>query len=153
MGPKEEILRHLQAGRNLSPHTVRAYGGDLERFARFIGGETGLLGPGASILNVRRYLTQLHSENYQKSSMARTLACLRTFYDYFLRNGVIGSNPVRPVRTPRLDKKLPKFLEEIAINGLALGDASVNLRLRRRGANTEVAIVSRTGDIAIKITQ
>ena len=49
--------------------------------------------------------------------------------------------------------QLPKFLEDIAINGLALGEARVNLRLRRRGANTEVAIVSRTGDIAIKITQ
>lgn len=49
--------------------------------------------------------------------------------------------------------QLPKFLEEIAINGLALGDASVNLRLRRRGANTEVAIVSKRGDVSIKITQ
>jgi glycogen debranching enzyme len=49
--------------------------------------------------------------------------------------------------------QLPKFLEEVAINDLALGDASVNLRLRRRGAHTEVAIVSRRGDIAIKITQ
>ncbi len=49
--------------------------------------------------------------------------------------------------------QLPAFLDKIAINDLALGDASVNLRLRRRGANTEVAIVSKRGDIAIKITQ
>jgi len=49
--------------------------------------------------------------------------------------------------------QLPAFLEKIAINDLALGDASVNLHLRRRGANTEVAIVSKRGDIAIKITQ
>ena len=49
--------------------------------------------------------------------------------------------------------QLPKFLEEIHIHDLALDDASVNLRLRRRGANTEVAIVSKHGDIAIKITQ
>ena len=49
--------------------------------------------------------------------------------------------------------QLPAFLERIAINGLALGDASVDLRLRRRGASTEVAIVSKRGDIAIKITQ
>lgn len=48
---------------------------------------------------------------------------------------------------------LPRFLEEIQINDLRLADASVNLRLRRRGANTEVAIISRRGDIAIKITQ
>lgn len=49
--------------------------------------------------------------------------------------------------------QLPKFLEEIHIYGLALGEASVNLRLRRRGAHTEVAIVSQRGDISIKITQ
>jgi glycogen debranching enzyme len=49
--------------------------------------------------------------------------------------------------------QLPKFLEEIQIQGLELAGASVNLRLRRRGANTEVAVVSQHGDIAIKITQ
>ncbi len=49
--------------------------------------------------------------------------------------------------------QLPKFLEEIHINDLVLGEASVNLRLKRRGAHTEVAIVSQRGDISIKITQ
>ncbi|HET7086556.1 MAG TPA: amylo-alpha-1,6-glucosidase [Rhizomicrobium sp.] len=49
--------------------------------------------------------------------------------------------------------QLPKFLEEIRINDLEVGGASVNLRLRRRGAHTEVAIVSQHGDIGIKITQ
>jgi glycogen debranching enzyme len=49
--------------------------------------------------------------------------------------------------------QLPRFMEEVGINGLVLGDASVNLRLRRRGANTEVAIVSKRGDIAIRVTQ
>jgi glycogen debranching enzyme len=49
--------------------------------------------------------------------------------------------------------QLPKFLEEIRINDVELACASVNLRLRRRGANTEVAIVSQRGDVAIKIMQ
>jgi glycogen debranching enzyme len=49
--------------------------------------------------------------------------------------------------------QLPRFMEEIHINDLELAGARVSLRLRRRGANTEVAIVSRKGDIAIKITQ
>jgi len=49
--------------------------------------------------------------------------------------------------------QLPRFLEEIEIRDLELAGASVNLRLRRRGANTEVAIVSQKGDIAIKIMQ
>jgi glycogen debranching enzyme len=49
--------------------------------------------------------------------------------------------------------QLPRFMEEIRINDLELDNASVNLRLRRRGAHTEVAIVSQHGDIGIKITQ
>ena len=49
--------------------------------------------------------------------------------------------------------QLPKFLEEIKINDLELAGATVNLRLTRRAANTEVAVVSQQGDIAIKITQ
>jgi glycogen debranching enzyme len=49
--------------------------------------------------------------------------------------------------------QLPKFLEDIRINDLELAGASVNLRLKRRGAHTEVAIVSQRGDIGIKITQ
>jgi glycogen debranching enzyme len=49
--------------------------------------------------------------------------------------------------------QLPKFLDELAINDLELADGRVNLRLRRRGANTEVAIVSRKGDVSIRITQ
>ncbi len=49
--------------------------------------------------------------------------------------------------------QLPRFMEEVHINGLEMGEASVNLRLRRRGADTEVAVVSRKGDVSIRITQ
>jgi glycogen debranching enzyme len=49
--------------------------------------------------------------------------------------------------------QLPRFLDEINIRNLVVGEASVNLRLNRRDASTEVAVVSRTGDVAIKITQ
>ncbi len=118
MGPREEFLRHLAAERNLSPHTVRAYGGDLDRFIEFVGGESKLLAPAVNVAFVRRFLSKLHTENYQKSSMARTLACLRTFYDYFLRRGGVDENPVRQVRTPRLDKKLPSFLDEDEVKRL-----------------------------------
>jgi glycogen debranching enzyme len=49
--------------------------------------------------------------------------------------------------------QLPHFLEEIGINGLTLGAATVDLRLHRRGAHTEVVIVSKHGDIEIRVTQ
>ncbi|MBV8879408.1 MAG: tyrosine recombinase XerC [Planctomycetaceae bacterium] len=133
MGPREEFLRHLATERNLSPHTVRAYGGDLDRFIEFAGGEGKLLRAEVNVVLVRRFLSKLHTEAYQKSSMARTLACLRTFYDYFLRRGVIDANPVRQVRTPRLDKKLPTFLDEDEVGRLleaTTGDSFTDLRDR-----------------------
>lgn len=118
MGPREEFLRHLANERNLSPHTVRAYAGDLDRFVVFVGGESKLLATDVNVALVRRFLSKLHAEAYQKSSMARMLACLRTFYDYFLRRGAVDTNPVRQVRTPRLDKKLPAFLDEDEVTRL-----------------------------------
>jgi glycogen debranching enzyme len=51
------------------------------------------------------------------------------------------------------DPRLPAFMEEVAINGLALGEARANLRLCRRGAHTEVVMAERKGDVAIRITQ
>lgn len=111
-GPLREFLDHLTQERGASPHTVRAYEGDLRRFAEFLGGEGGLLDGRVDRPAVRRFLGELHARGYQRSSIARTLACLRTFYEYFVREGRIAANPVRPVPTPRRDRKLPRFLEE-----------------------------------------
>ncbi len=111
-GASDEFLRHLRYQRNLSPHTIRAYAGDLARFAAFLGGEEALLRGDVTVERIRRFLAGLHAAGREKASTARLLACLRTFYDYFLRRGRIAANPVRAVRTPRLDKKLPSFLEE-----------------------------------------
>jgi integrase/recombinase XerC len=133
MTTREEFLRHLRLERNLSPHTVRAYGGDLERFVSFLGSEAELLGKGLDLAHLRRFLASLHADGYQKTSMARMLACLRTFYDYFLRRGAIATNPVRQIRTPRLDKKLPHFLEEGEMTSLleaTTGDTFSDLRDR-----------------------
>jgi integrase/recombinase XerC len=133
MSPRDEFLRHLRCERNLSPHTVRAYAGDLERWSSFAGGDGALLAGEIDVAAVRRFLGRLHAEGYQKASMARILACLRTFYDYFLRRGAIARNPVRAVRTPRLDRKLPGFLEEDEVRRLlesATGDTFSDLRDR-----------------------
>jgi integrase/recombinase XerC len=107
VSPVEEFLRHLRGERNLSPHTVRAYQADLLRFADFLGGASTLVERPPDVAALRRYLGELHAAGYEKSSIARMLACLRTFYDYYLRIGRLAANPVRSVRTPKLNKTLP----------------------------------------------
>jgi integrase/recombinase XerC len=61
--------------------------------------------------SVRAYLAQLNEKQYSKSTVARKLATLRSFYKFLVKRGVVSSNPVTAVRTPKQDKKLPKFLE------------------------------------------
>jgi integrase/recombinase XerC len=131
--PLQEFLRHLGVERNLSPHTVRAYEADLVRFAAFRGGEGGLVDAPPDVAALRRYLGELHAANYEKSSIARMLASLRTFYDYWLRLGRLAANPVRSVRTPKLNKPLPEVLDEEEVRRLleaATGDGFADLRDR-----------------------
>jgi integrase/recombinase XerC len=133
VSPVREFLRHLSGERNLSPHTVRAYQGDLLRFAAFRGGELELVDRPPDVSALRRFLAELQAGGYQRTSIARLLACLRTFYDYFLRSGRVAQNPVRAVRTPRLEKKLPDVLDEAEMKRLleaVSGDGFSDLRDR-----------------------
>ena len=60
---------------------------------------------------VRGYLAVLNEKQYSKSTIARKLATLRSFYKFLVKRNHISSNPVMAVRTPRQEKKLPRFLE------------------------------------------
>ena len=60
---------------------------------------------------VRTYLTFLNDKQYSKATIARKLATLRSFYKFLVKRNQLGSNPVVAVRTPKQDKKLPRFLE------------------------------------------
>jgi len=65
----------------------------------------------ASTDTIRQYMASLGSQEYSKSTMARKLATLRSFYKFLVRRNYIDSNPVNPVRTPKQEKKLPRFME------------------------------------------
>ena len=60
---------------------------------------------------VRLFMSKLRDRNYCKSTVARKLATLRSFYKFLVRREYTGSNPVAPIRTPKQEKRLPKFLE------------------------------------------
>lgn len=67
---------------------------------------------------IRRYMASLGSRDYSKSTMARKLATLRSFYKFLVRRNYIDSNPVNPVRTPKQEKKLPRFMDYDGIKRL-----------------------------------
>src|SRR5262252_4540934 len=94
-GTIARFLRHLQAEENASPHTVKAYGSDLDQFAVYLE-ETGAatLGPSAvDHLAIRGYLAELHRAGLSKASTSRKLAALRTYFRYLCREQLVLGNP------------------------------------------------------------
>ena len=108
------FLRHLDRERNASPHTVRAYGEDLEQFARHVRSELGREGRPKDVdhLLIRAFLARLHRQGLKSVSAARKLATLRTFFRYLCREGILDRNPARSLLSPRLEKRVPTYLDE-----------------------------------------
>ena len=93
---------------------------------------------GADTDTIRRYMASLGSQEYSKSTMARKLATLRSFYKFLVRRNYIDSNPVNPVRTPKQEKKLPRFLEYDEVKRLLSAPSTDNWLGARDRAILEV---------------
>ena len=104
--------QYLQVEKNASEHTCRNYLLDVREFDNFISGKSPSSVSGVeqiSNLTIRGYMGQL-AKNNKKSSQARKLSSLRTFFRFLIKEGVIIDNPAAAVRTPKLDKYLPQHL-------------------------------------------
>lgn len=133
VSPKQSFIEYLVIERGSSAHTVRNYRSDLEQFVRFLLSPEGSSGSrhhstGDAIdgpahpseeepkwaevdpLTIRSFLAHLRQTGVQKSSIARKLAVIRTFFKYLQREGRVKSNPARLVTTPKQDHRLPAFL-------------------------------------------
>lgn len=100
----DDFLRHLRE-RNASAHTIKAYTGDLDSFAGYIGPRDW---KSIDHIAIRGYLSHLYDKGLSKSSVARALAALRSLYRWLAQEGVVEQNPAKLVSTPRLPKKLPR---------------------------------------------
>src|SRR5579871_2770308 len=100
----DEFLRVLRE-RNSSAHTIKAYTGDLDNFAEFIGP---LTWKKIDHLVIRGFLSHLYEKGLSKTSVARSLAAVRSFYRWLAQEGVVEQNPAQLVATPKLPKKLPR---------------------------------------------
>ncbi len=100
----DDFLRHLRE-RNASPHTIKAYTGDLDTFAAYIGSRTWKT---IDHIAIRGFLSHLYDKGLSKTSVARALAAVRSLYRWLAQEGVVEQNPAKLVSTPRLPKKLPR---------------------------------------------
>jgi integrase/recombinase XerC len=124
-----ESLRNKSSSR----HTVSNYQIDLEQFASFLNSRKCSLESVDHVV-IRDFLNHLYADRkLSKSSVSRKLACLKTFFKFLLRQGVLQTNPAELISSPRLPKKLPSFLgeeEAASIVGLPEGDGLPALRDR-----------------------
>jgi integrase/recombinase XerC len=113
-----DFLRFLGAERNDSPHTVKAYGRDIEDFTefltRFYGGGTWTWA-GVDRLAMRGWLADAQKRGWSKRSTARALSAVRSFYKFLNLHHGIEVNPARAAGTPKLDKRLPGYLDRGAM--------------------------------------
>jgi integrase/recombinase XerC len=102
-----EFIAYLRNERNVSPNTERNYLSDLEQFADFLGE---VEPAGVDHRRIRDFIGHLIKQKEKKSSIARKLSAIRSFYKFLNRKGVMTGNPARLVATPRREKRLPSVL-------------------------------------------
>jgi len=100
----DQFLRVLRE-RNASAHTIKAYAGDLDSFTAYVGPKNW---KAIDHLTIRGFLSHLYERGLSKTSVARSLAAVRSLYRWLAQEGVVEQNPAALVSTPKLPKKLPR---------------------------------------------
>ena len=139
----KQFLIYLRVVRNASPHTIRSYDNDLGQFLTF------LTPPGAAMpspqdithLMIREFVGHLHDLKLEKSSIARKLAAIRSFFKFAVREGMVVRNPARMVATPKLPKRIPSVLSAEDLNAfldsVAAGPGRSSGRRKEGSANDQ----------------
>jgi len=135
MSHKESFLQYLQIEKRYSPHTVRSYLNDLDQFYRFLL-SLGLPEDPVAVTSydIRAWIVSMLDNNYSAISVHRKISCLRVFYRYLRKEGLVKNDPLEKVVLPTRKKTLPVFIEEEAINKLldnfSFGDDFAGIRNR-----------------------
>jgi integrase/recombinase XerC len=117
-----QFLRYLVSERNASELTIKSYREDLFAFVEWLQATTGAVpSPDAlSPQDLRGFQAALQQAGYARSSISRKLAALRSFFKFAMREGLASSNPAKPLRNPRRQRKLPHVLTDEEVGRLLL---------------------------------
>ncbi len=134
-----EFLSYLKFERHFSVHTAKCYGADLSQFSAFLQNDANASADhdasgswsqqptaatatqsqttveqliiAADANTIRKYMAHMGQKEYSRATTARKLATLRSFYKFLVKRNYLTSNPVISIKTPKQEKKLPRFLE------------------------------------------
>lgn len=108
----EAFLAYLAQQRGLSGETVRAYGSDLQQLQGYVREKTARLSVALTDLSedlLRGFMASLHKTR-EKTSQARKLSTLRSFYRFLNEQGITDDNPARLIAHPKIKGRVPSFL-------------------------------------------
>ncbi|MDH7511501.1 MAG: tyrosine recombinase XerC [Clostridiales bacterium] len=106
-----QFLDYLRHERNASSHTISSYRRDLGQLGAYLE-EHRLALSRVDNIHIRGFMAELHERKLKKSSLARKLAAVRSFFQFCVKKGWLAGNPARIVATPKQDKRVPSFLSE-----------------------------------------
>src|SRR3954464_5091714 len=107
-----EYLMHLEKERDVSPHTVKAYGRDLEAFAEFCDRHYGSWKwETVDRVGMRGFLGEMQRRGLSKRSAARALSAVRSLYRFLQEHHGVANGSARGAKVPKLDKRLPTYLD------------------------------------------
>ena len=119
MSHKESFLQYLRIEKRYSPHTIRSYTNDLDSFFSFLS-SLGQSDDPHSVTShdIRAWIVSMLDNNYTAVSVHRKISCLRVFFRYLRKEGVVKSDPLEKVVLPKRKKTLPGFVEESSLSKL-----------------------------------
>lgn len=115
-----QFLEYLKVERNASELTTKSYREDLEALAEYLEQARGVIPSASDIdtLDLRGYIAAMTEAGYAKTTIARRLASLRSFFRFGQRDGWCKTNPAKPLRNPRKPRSLPHFLSSEEVERL-----------------------------------
>src|SRR3990170_5193957 len=139
----DEFTRHLSLERNLSAHTLRNYLSDISQFHEYLLGvfkKDALSSEDLTKVDhiiIRGFLSSMSEKGLSKTSVARKISVIRTFFNYMCREGTLVNNPGKMVSTPKRGKTLPRFLSVDEANRLMGSPAGSDIMSARDRAILE----------------
>lgn len=115
MDKVNEFLAYLQNEKRYAAHTLISYKNDLEQYHAFCQ-ENGKEGMDLFFKTIRSWVVHLMEQEYTPRSIHRKLSSLRSYCKYLIRRGELNSDPVEKVLKPKVNKRIPRFVEEKSIN-------------------------------------
>ena len=137
----KEFLNYIQFERGYSAHTVTAYQHDLEKFLNFIYQYDSILLKDFGKIDrqtIRHFLGKEYEEGNSAKTVARRLASIKSLFNYLVQAEVICDNPAIHIKTPKVEKKIPTFVQENKIEDLMKMPDAVTLIGKRDRAILEL---------------